>query len=64
MKLTSNTNHDITTIRLNKEILKRLRLYGRYGDTMQDIIVNLLDEHDMFHQTKLRNYKGQFLKKE
>lgn len=64
MKPINSDNHDYTSLRIKKQALKRLRLYGQCGDKMEDIIDSLMDDHDKNHQPKLRNYKGRFLKKE
>jgi hypothetical protein len=63
-KQTVTTNHDFTSIRFTKVKLIRLRSYGKCGDTIEQIIEYLMNDHDKNHQSKHRNYKGQFIKKE
>ena len=35
---------DIKTIRVSKDTLNRIKGYGRYGDTMEDILLRILEE--------------------
>lgn len=37
---------DISTVRLSKKTISRLRKYGEYGDSMDSIVSKLLDRLD------------------
>ena len=39
-------NSDITTIRVSRVTLSRLKEFGRFGDSMEDILVRLIDDSD------------------
>lgn len=63
-----NQNHDISSIRANKDTIARLhefaREYAKYGDSTCDAINLLLDDFYARRKPKIRNSKGQFTVKD
>jgi hypothetical protein len=63
-----NENHNISSIRADKDTVARLQAfakqYAKFGDSMRDAINLLLDDFYKRHQPKERNAKGQFTTKE
>ena len=58
----NNINHAKTTVQFNKDVLLRLKKYGKFGDTWEMIVIRLMDNHDNKYHP--RDIKGHFIKQE